>query len=938
MTGAVVVSARILTGHLPIYSITREMSKFSTGMASETISIPDNDSGSYMTSYDRVPVLVTTVDISPGVSVILRLHHGDDPATVARAFCAEHGLADSVVGPLTEHIEENLREDPTGIEGTDEQATAAQEASGSLAGTAESPSDSNDAVGMGNSSEQLMNRAQEAVAEVAAALESMGLGERYLGNLATVPNEPTQPVALTAGKVRPAAATSSLGAEFYGRAELPTTLQRTPEDEETNAAERLYADYFRKERMLEEQRRIQELEQQLKMQQAHCTDASRAMAAHRTSKGYSSYGERLYKEGVEDAQRKEVMRLQAQSEQQKLEMADVTFRPRISKMAQSMKARANHSHMDLGEVDAWTRLYHANAVAESKKMARHEAIRREQDELEMKECSFHPQLSKKSERMMEQRRLATSGTLQAHDRLHYQGAHQKANWELRKEQLALPEEATFRPEINQASIKRAARFNKNGPVDVAERLLIRGQVYHERLEQARAELNADVDPVTGQKLFHPKVNARVPENRKDSSSSNVGEHLYHEALESAKRIQENREKTNLLVDMEASRTHVNASSQRMIERLKLDRIKAVFAYLARTPADCLPPESIDIVAVVSNDRFMDTIDPEVRADVELAAKIALRRKRNGDVLEAAGDGCDDGNGNHTDDEDDMQPSAYITETEFVECMYEVIDRTRGYTRTYLLPMPGTRVKWEEPTFKPNLSQKSMQLASKSRPPNMPNHEILYNSAADTAAKIERLKRDLEEQEMKLCTFEPKLMSSLDSRPEHGRVLRDVRRDRFEAVVEANDAGDTTSLKHKGVKSSLFHVNVQNSSCADNTSSTGDYEMDSPEAQLDPPPLVEAPADQDAQAISTFSASVPANKPQRKSIYDGIDAIENEIKEAIAQLSVARDHAPAKITIGETLPEFNVDRKMAISLPEPDRITATKVPDERSTSFDLHAQF
>lgn len=949
----------------------------------------EDDAGSHithMTSSEKTPVLVTTVDISPGVSVTLQVFAGDDPASVAEAFCAEHGLADSVVGPLREHIEENMREE-AGFDEAIRAIEAEAEDVVQLVGKALERNQrvdgaSSDNTGNANgsvSSEQLMNRANEAVAEVAAALESLGLGERYLTNLGSLTG---------IGKVRPAAANSSLASEFYGRAELPTTLQRSTEEEEEDAAERLYADHFRKERMLEEQRRIQELEEQLKMQQAHCTEASRAMAAHRTADGYSSYGERLYKEGVEDAQRKEALRLQALAEQAEKEMADVTFHPQISKLAQSMKGRkttdghANaNANANGGDADAWSRLYHANAAAESKRLARHEAIRKEQDELEMRECSFHPQLSKKSERMMERRRLATtgSGALQAYDRLHYQGAHQKSNWEVKRELMSLPEEATFRPEINEASVRRAERFNKNGPSDVADRLLIRGQVYHERLEQARAELNMAVDPVTGQKLFHPVVSKRVPKNRKASgaeaearveagpteeetteeketasnegvsektlkakaATSNVGEHLYQEALESARRIQESRDKTYQQVDMEASKTHVNASSQRMMERLKRERIHAVFAYLARTPVDCLPPESIDIVAVVSNERFMDTIDPEVRADVELAAKIAMRRKANGQggeggarglVLESAG-AADDGAGD--------EPSVHVTEDEFVECMYEVISRTRGYTRTYLLPMPGTRVKWQEPTFKPELSQNSMRLATRSRPAGMPNHEILYKTAGDTAAKIEQMKRELEKQELELCTFKPVLESGADTRPAKGRALRDaeVQPDVGVGMVQRRGA----AYKHPhagipGVKSSLFHVDVQGaSSYADNADDESAGELDSPDALVDAR-VVESQAQFSESATISASVGSPPSKSKR-SIYDienGIDAIENEIKEAIAQLSVARDSARPKlqaIAAEDAMPDF-VDRKMAVSLTAEE--PARRLP--LTTHFDVHAEF
>ena len=141
-------------------------------MASEQTFFCEDESASHMTTYDRVPVLVTTVDISPGVSVTLSVYPGDDPCAVAQAFCAQHNLADSVVGPLTDHIEENLREEESIDEGIDEGGTPPLE--GDVPPQAARGSDV--PVGsksMGSSapsnSDPLMNRANESVAEVAAA-------------------------------------------------------------------------------------------------------------------------------------------------------------------------------------------------------------------------------------------------------------------------------------------------------------------------------------------------------------------------------------------------------------------------------------------------------------------------------------------------------------------------------------------------------------------------------------------------------------------------------------------------------------------------------------------------------------------------------------------------------------------------------------------------
>ncbi len=53
--------------------------------------------------------LITTVDIGEGRSERLEVRRGDDPAAVVRAFCGRHVLPDSVVGPLTQHVLDNLR-------------------------------------------------------------------------------------------------------------------------------------------------------------------------------------------------------------------------------------------------------------------------------------------------------------------------------------------------------------------------------------------------------------------------------------------------------------------------------------------------------------------------------------------------------------------------------------------------------------------------------------------------------------------------------------------------------------------------------------------------------------------------------------------------------------------------------------------------------------
>ena len=56
----------------------------------------------------RPTLLVTTVEIGDGRSATIELFEGDDPAETAARFCRAHGLPESIVVPLTDHIVDNL--------------------------------------------------------------------------------------------------------------------------------------------------------------------------------------------------------------------------------------------------------------------------------------------------------------------------------------------------------------------------------------------------------------------------------------------------------------------------------------------------------------------------------------------------------------------------------------------------------------------------------------------------------------------------------------------------------------------------------------------------------------------------------------------------------------------------------------------------------------
>ena len=771
------------------------------------------------------PVLVTTVDIRSGVSVQLEVYEGDDPGAVAEAFCKEHCLPETVVQPLTSHIVENM-EDVVDFESlVEDEGEIINQDDWRDMGEEEGP-----VVPMTDRQRgpSLMEEAAETAAEVTTALASLG-------------------------QLRPTSANSSIGSEYFGRAELPVSMHRSAEAEAATVADRLYADHFRKEMMLEEQRRIHDLENQLRMKQVHCTPASRMLAAHRTADGYTSYGERLYEEGRLDAARKERLQEIMKKQQELLELKEATFHPQITKMAQKI------GHCNAGTNPAWMRLHHKGAGIVARREAREASIRRELEEEEMRECSFKPQIAKMSEKIMERRRGASMGSLASHDRLHFQGKHDKNSWTGRRKQLET-EDSTFKPAINKVSAQKANKMNMGGPKDVADRLLIRGQVYEERLHQAREDMLKPIDPKSGRRLFHPKT-YRGPNIPRDVQT-NIGDHLYKAALESAERTAKQANEVREAVYRDASTAHVNAVSERMMERLKMERIKAIYAYLGHTPSDCFAPESIDIIAVVSDSEFMETIDPEVRADVEHAARLAMRRhallneedsKENNDASPSAAALSQI---SASSSSIEGHPAIYVTEEFFVQLMNEVIRRTRGFTRNYLLPMPGTRKKWEEPTFKPKLDQRSLQMATKLRPENIPSHEILYNTATQTAEKLTSMKQEIEAIELQNCTFKPHFET--EHRPTRGKAL---------ALVQRGNG--CNSSKHSFVRIADLQEASALTIPGENEEYTPDYSLDNEKES------VELKNEDETRKVRMSANSA---------LYEGIDAIEQEIREAMAQLS------------------------------------------------------
>lgn len=60
------------------------------------------------TPYDQDVVLLTTVDIAPGYSKVIKMRRGENAYNVAQLFCRAHGLPDVVISALEAHLQSHL--------------------------------------------------------------------------------------------------------------------------------------------------------------------------------------------------------------------------------------------------------------------------------------------------------------------------------------------------------------------------------------------------------------------------------------------------------------------------------------------------------------------------------------------------------------------------------------------------------------------------------------------------------------------------------------------------------------------------------------------------------------------------------------------------------------------------------------------------------------
>lgn len=723
----------------------------------------------------RPVLLLTTVDIGDGRNGTIKIREGDDPLECARLFCAEHGLPNSVIGHLAVHIQENLAQAVL-VEMQEEEPQVEEQKLVSRQGQNLSPSKHQSA--RPASSPAKMPAYNEALVQYAKeeAFDSM------------------------------------------------PTYADLPEDN------RLYTEHFRREIALDEQRRIRDLEVRLAMAKAHVTPVSKALAANRSAGGYANYGERLYFEGKMEAVKREQAAERARTAAKDAELSEATFTPEITPLAQTMKTTEKVSRAS-GGPSHWERLHRlGDAVAQRRKM-RAELLQREKEDAELAECKFAPEIDSKSARIVARRVNALAEGKVAPYELLYSDADRRQK-KLSEISQRPHEEATFAPSINPKSVEmtRKRTDNEEG-ANVASRLLARGKEYEERLSAARTM--HPVDSQTGRPLFKPAT-CRPPQGKagltRNALGAPIGEYLYSVKQESDRKAVEMEHAAIEAAAKESSESKVNDRSHMLVNKLKKERFTAIYQYLSARENDSYSTGTagVDLIETVDDESFMDTIDPEVRADVEFASRLLLKREGGSKTVN-----CE----------------------LFCDLMEGVLERTRGLCRQYLLPTSHNRKVPEDLTFRPRLDPRSLAMAARRRPEGIAAHDLLYKTAEEVAVKKELSRRAREEEELVECSFRPALISA--QLAEQGRALRMVE------AMPGQKAIERPSSAPCSIKEMRKNVNWQRSAHIGRVLETSKRSIEAREPE----------------PTASFGSS--GGGP-------GIDALEKQINDALLRLSMAGD--------------------------------------------------
>ena len=596
-----------------------------------------------------------TVDIGGGRSGRIEVCEGDSPRDLAGSFIRLHQLPGQIAEPLAAHISENVAR----VRSEKGAATSAAGAGG---------------------------EGWEA--------ESTGPQKRPLPRVAR------QSVQRRPGSARSAARGASGGPPSRQR---PQTARKA----DPKTFERLHG--YARERTVKQtetkKRRDEAEASRIKANKVGMSWASRQMMAGRGTGEFENYGERLYVEGLISKQRQRRAEQRSLEERERREVEGVTFKPKISKASREITRNMRKQQVFVAR--------DPKAAERERQM---EAMKREREERELKECTFKPRINRRSETLVAERTEALREyDIRTHEQLYQDAAARKE----RQAQYAewRPDDMTFKPKTNATLSTHEARGDKE---DIVERLYLQ-KARSDAIKEQTRRFGEGFDLNTGREFFKPQT-GRAPRFVRNSDDVPVWDYLYGMRYE----FDDKKEFMAALDEQRMSdsmdRVRITERSEKLMLKLKRRRFRQIFNYLDQSGRGRIHLGELQGV---------ERLDWEVRADLEHAAALAGAEELDFEL--------------------------------FVLWMDQGIAANPG-PRGYLKPQtrnrdpgPGQSAEGAQ-GFRPEVNERSKMIAERRRG-GMSFQDAVRKDQEATKAKLLALKKEAESRELEDCTFKPKTNST-----------------------------------------------------------------------------------------------------------------------------------------------------------------------------------
>jgi len=682
-------------------------------------------------------ILIMTVEIGDGRRDNIHVFENDRPEDLALEFCHRHGLNEKLQDALTQHIQSNI-----------EQVLNDQKSEGDIhSGTG------NRSGHDGYSRQQYDSPSpdREYDGYYARPKSSGPIDRRELQKLEEAKQRGRSPQ----GRINQ----TGEGRDYYEywQREIentyqPSSSQHNPQINEKSR--RIMEQRYAGKKVNVHDRLHQQAQIKNKMKQnLEQTETSFNTSTKKTTsdKKYLNIGHRLYMKGLKKREETERAIAEAKVERKKKEESGLTFRPVINENAHELAKRSY-------EPPEFSLIQRGRTAAEKKEKAKAMKL-----QMEMKDCSFKPQITKMSERIINEKKKtmtdisAVSASASASERDFnkdnfaqlYDEAQRRRDRQQHVYDNCIRNEFSFRPDIGTNKYRPKSDHNDK---EFLERLVNSRKDTEETLREMRKKQSEPKDPKTGQPFFKPQT-GRAPAKSRNTAALPIGEYLFSTRVEMENMKKKMVEEEDKKWDSVSKQRFSDDSSEKILQNMKERRLKDIFTTLDHDGDNVISANKIDISGLPTD--LLEVLTP-LFCEME-------------------------------------ESDQTLNFDEFYDASDRLINRLNVHDRAILLKS-RREVQVDDPKFQPEVNAKSKRLAEKKRPQGADLYNTLLSEKKNKEDKLKQKQQEKWEKEVEDCTFQPKLfkpnlnLNMENSMLRNQSLLRDFEDDANEDGVDADQSG------------------------------------------------------------------------------------------------------------------------------------------------------